>query len=390
MSDMGTETVTYSLCGNGTETASYYVDVASFTVEFMERIREEKSIEEFNYYIAEKELEPIDSAVYGLEFLMIGVLWRVYGRRAVAGSMYVGKLLSSVYGLRSRSAIARSAIDRLKGIAGTTILARNRKHESTIDLKQFGRLLGWLRASGEFEQESKRLVIWFDFLTARTPGESQNKLLRAVRLASWFEQRSEERLGCYTLRVDAYIENNRERLKWKENRVFCSRERVEYHLNMVGAEIMNRAFHDSFAATKEKRVFLPVCMRSKSGEACKAVKEGEGYLCKSCSKYCQVNMITAMAKEYGCKVLIIPHASTAFGHHRVREGEVGIVGVACVLNLISGGYKARELGYQPQCVLLHNSGCIQHWHPTGIKTSIDLDRLKDIMNMLPLQADKQI
>nr|WP_267490831.1 DUF116 domain-containing protein [Paenibacillus monticola] len=304
--------------------------------------------------------------------------------------MYVGKLLSSVYSLRSRSTIARSAIDRLKGIAGTTILARNRQHECTIDLKQFGRLLGWLQASGEFEQESKRLAIWFGYLTANTPRESQNKLLRAVRHANWFEQRSEERLGCYTLRVDAYIENNLERLTWKENRIFCSRKRVEYHLNMVGAEIMNRAFHDSFAATKEKRVFLPVCMRNKSGEVCKAVKEGEGYLCKSCSKDCQVNMITAMAKEYDCKVLIIPHASTAFGHQRVREGEVGIVGIACVLNLISGGYKAREMGYQPQCVLLHNSGCIQHWHPTGIKTSIDLDRLKDILNMLPLQVDKQI
>ncbi|QWU13807.1 hypothetical protein SAMN04487895_10138 [Paenibacillus sophorae] len=380
MSETVTETLTYSLCGDRGETDKYYADVAAFTDEVMESLREEEqTIQEFKHYIADNNLKPIDSAVYALEFLMIGVLWRIYGRRAGAGSIYMGKLLSSLYSIRNRSAGVKIAVNRLKGIAGTTVLARSRKLEGAIDLKRFGRLIGWLRASGEFEQESKRLAVWLDFLNSKPPSKSENMLLRAERLGFWFEQRSKVRLGCYTSGVDAYIENNRQRLKWKENRIFCSRERVEYHLNMVGAEIMNRAFHGGFSAAKEKRVFLPVCMRHKSSEACKAVKEGEGYRCRSCSKECQVNAVTAMAKEYGCKVVMIPHASTAFGHQRIREGEVGIVGIACVLNLISGGYKAKEMGYEPQCVLLHYSGCIQHWHPKGIETRIDVHRLEEIL-----------
>ena len=30
--------------------------------------------------------------------------------------------------------------------------------------------------------------------------------------------------------------------------------------------------------------------------------------------------------------------------------DIGIVVIACVLNLISGGFKARGLGFIPQCV----------------------------------------
>ncbi|WP_036737164.1 DUF116 domain-containing protein [Paenibacillus zanthoxyli] len=380
MSGTTTETLTYSLFGDSGDTDKYYADAAAFTDEVMERMQEEEqTIEDFGRYVAENNLKPFDSAVYALEFLMIGVLWRVYGRRAAAGSVCMGKLLSSLYSMRNRSAGAKIAVDRLKGIAGTTVLARSRRLAGSINLSLFRRLIGWLRASGEFGPVSKRLAVWLEFLNSKLPSESENMLLRAERLGFWFERRSRERLGCYTPGVDAYIVNNRQRLKWKENRIFCSRERVEYHLNMVGAEIMNRAFRSGFSATKDKRVFLPVCMRHKSSEACKAVKEGEGYLCRSCSKVCQVNLITAMAKKYGCKVVIIPHASTAFGHRRIREGEVGIVGIACVLNLISGGYKAKEMGYEPQCVLLHYSGCIQHWHPKGIRTTIDLNRLEEIL-----------
>ncbi|MNC31529.1 hypothetical protein D3C75_798520 [compost metagenome] len=310
---------------------------------------------------------------------MIGVLWNVYSSRATAGSVYAGKLFSSLYRLRGRGKEARKAIDRLKGIAGTTVLARHRKADERIQLHSFARLLGWLRASGEFEQESRRLKIWLDFLRGLPGKESAGILHRAVQKASWFERRSLECLGSYTSKVEAYIENNRQRLKWQENRIFCSRERVEYHLNMVGAEIMNRVFHAGFQAAPEKIVFLPICMRNKSAEACRAVQEGPGYVCRRCSKTCRVHAVTAMAETYDSKVLMIPHASTAFGKERIPEGKVGIVGIACVLNLISGGYKAREMGYLPQCVLLHYSGCVMHWHPEGIETCIDMDRLQAML-----------
>ncbi|WP_019911085.1 DUF116 domain-containing protein [Paenibacillus sp. HW567] len=374
-----TETLTYSLSDSSGGTDHYYADVAAFTDEVLAKLHTEQAVGKFSRYLALRKLELFAPDVCALEYLMIGVLWKVYGDRAVAGSVFTGRLLSSLYGQKGRSAGARRAVDRLKGIAGTAILARHRRSEVRIRLQEFARLVGWLQASGEFEQECKRLALWLDFMKGLPDEESDSILVKAVKKAVWFEHESAGRLGSYTTSVDSYIERNQQRLKWQENRIFCSRARVEYHLNMVGAEIMNRVFHEGFLAATEKMVFLPVCMRNKAAEACRAVQEGTGYVCKGCSVNCRVNAATKMAAAYGCKVLMIPHASTAFGRERIQRGEVGIVGVACVLNLISGGYKAKEMGYEPQCVLLHHTGCVQHWHPEGIETCIDLERLERIL-----------
>ncbi len=83
------------------------------------------------------------------------------------------------------------------------------------------------------------------------------------------------------------------------------------------------------------------------------MQEGPGYICRRSSKPCRVHAITAMAKTFDSKVLMIPHASTAFGNERISEGKVGIVGIACVM----------------------------HWHPEGIETCIDMDCLQAMLEL---------
>lgn len=224
-------------------------------------------------------------------------------------------------------------------------------------------------------QESDRLTIWLHYFQEQSPDQSRAELLGAIRFAYWFEKRSQELLGTYTQHVEAYIDRRRQNLRWKENEIFCSRKRVEYHMNMIGAELMNRAFQHDFARTKEQRVLVPICMRKHGNDSCKAIRMEEGYACKGCAKDCQVHIITKLGSQYHFKVYMIPHASTAFGHEGIQKGDVGIVGVACVLNLIGGGYQAKALGYEPQCVILNYTGCVQHWHESGLSTSIDLNRL---------------
>lgn len=167
--------------------------------------------------------------------------------------------------------------------------------------------------------------------------------------------------------------------------MFCTRGRVEYHLNMVGAELMNRAYRERFLRTKKKKVLLPICMRLKGEASCQAVRTDEGWVCQGCAKNCQVNRISAMGRETGFTALLIPHASIAFDRRNAADmpGETGIIGVACLLNLISGGYRAKELGFEPQCVLLNYAGCVKHWHPEGIATSIDLNQLQQILQDSP-------
>ena len=74
---------------------------------------------------------------------------------------------------------------------------------------------------------------------------------------------------------------------------------------------------------------------------------------------------------------MIPHSSdftTWLGRWRDTQ-KVGVVGVACMLNLFTGGYEMKDLNIPAQCVLLDRCGCKQHWHPEGIPTSLDRQQL---------------
>ena len=59
--------------------------------------------------------------------------------------------------------------------------------------------------------------------------------------------------------------------------------------------------------------------------------------------------------------------------NKIKDGHIGIIGVACVLNLISGGLKAKN--FVPQCVFLDYCGCKDHWHDKGIITDINMSYL---------------
>ena len=56
--------------------------------------------------------------------------------------------------------------------------------------------------------------------------------------------------------------------------------------------------------------------------------------------------------------------------------DLAIVGVACPLNLISGGWKAATLGMPPQCVLLDKVACSRHWLKEDVPSSINKKELK--------------
>lgn len=375
------EAVTYSLYGDSMESDQYYKDISVFTDEVIAKINEEKSIEEYNQFTLKNDMNPLETIVYNLEFLMIGILWNVYSEKAVVLNKSGVKIMEGLNNLKKRNNAIRSAADFFKGILNTMLLSKDTKTNIEINLEQFKNLVRWLKASGEFEHECKRIDGWLEFLKNKPALESKHVLLNAVQLADWFEKRSLAALGCYTCNVDKFIRDNKQKLKWKEDMIFCTRQRIEYHLNMVGAEIMNRAFRNSFLKAKDKRVLLPICMRLKQGNQCRALKTENGYLCQGCSKDCQVNIITTMGKEYNFKVFIIPHASSAFVKKTTDKNSIGIIGIACILNLISGGYKAKELGFEPQCVLLNYSGCAKHWHNPGIVTNIDIKRLKNILQI---------
>ncbi|WP_278244951.1 DUF116 domain-containing protein [[Clostridium] dakarense] len=166
------------------------------------------------------------------------------------------------------------------------------------------KLIDFLSATGEFKQEVKRLKIWKNYLANKPENEINDIIISSVNLREWFEVKSEEILGSYTKNVNEFHNENQKKYRWREDYIYCGRKRVEYHLNMVGAEIMNRAYREYFLETKEKRLLLPSCMKLNFDNNCKAIKTKDGYLCKECSKICKVKQYTELGKKITLKFIL--------------------------------------------------------------------------------------
>jgi hypothetical protein len=201
-------------------------------------------------------------------------------------------------------------------------------------------------------------------------------------LFDWFERESETALGAYTVGVAKFLATASRRHGYREDRILCSRTAVEYHLAMVGAEIMNRGLQDQFQLTTRRIVLVPACMRAEHAKKCEAQLVGLDMTCMACNPDCNVNRITHRMRDLGATVYLIPHSS-GFSQWLSRwqgKPEVGVTAVACLSNILSGGYEMRARRIASQCVLLDYPGCKKHWNREGVPTDLNEDRLVQIVS----------
>jgi hypothetical protein len=160
----------------------------------------------------------------------------------------------------------------------------------------------------------------------------------------------------------------------REDSVQCSRKHIEYHFNMVGAELLNRAWRRDFQACARHVVVLPGCARARQDSSCKAQRSETELRCAHCTSGCTVSRATRAAQAAGAEAVAVLHGSD-FGRFlcspRLSGNDVGIVGVACAPGLVGAGYRARNRGLPAQCVLLDFSGCA-HWLDEPKPTTFDL------------------
>ena len=195
-------------------------------------------------------------------------------------------------------------------------------------------------------------------------------------------------LGSYTHGVPAFLAGPYARRGCREDQIFCGRQPVEYHLNMVAAEIMNRGLCDSFDSKLQRAVLVPTCMRGTHASTCRARTFGIDMVCTACDPACAVNQITRCMRALGASVYLIPH-STGFSRWLERWQRMpdhGVVAVACILNILPGGFEMRARGIASQCVPLDYPGCKKHWSTNGIPTSVNQHRLVQLIQFQPQPA----
>ncbi len=379
--------ITYYLKNENDNSNLYYREISLFSDKVLKKLKNtvDLIIYDFMNFIKENAIEECRTCEeYMIEFLTMTILLYVYGKRAGTLKTAPQKLLSYLSHTRNKNSFIKPEVDKLKGILSTIFLTENEKTNGIVkemSFKDFVNLLGWMEASGDFKFSLERLVNWYKFLKNKSQKYVSQVTYKANVTAKWFKIESAQSLGKYTSLVDNFLSQSHPKYRFREDIIFCGRKEIEYHLNMVGAEILNRAFRKDFIKTKSKMVLLPSCMRFQSEDNCKARKSSNGYVCIGCTENCKVNKLSKMGSMHNFKVYMIPHESEAFLKGKAEKGEIGVVGIACVLNLLEGGWKAKSLNFIPQCVVLDYCGCKNHWHKEGMQTDINIEHLKRILQI---------
>lgn len=111
----------------------------------------------------------------------------------------------------------------------------------------------------------------------------------------------------------------------------------QYHLYMLEIALINMEFKEAFKKSEVKLAFLPHCLRDFNAN-CRSEVEGLDNVCKSCSKICMVNRVSGLLKKYNIKPYIWMSANikSIFTKMKNEKRDLGVLGIACVPELISG------------------------------------------------------
>jgi uncharacterized protein len=314
-----------------------------------------------------------------LDLLITGVLWDEYKGRWGTNIATKAKILNTLYALRKSYPQLKPIADRVRGNLSYRFLHKETVDNTGISIENLKKLCTWLSAANEFNEEVKRIEIWISFL-ATLPHEQVNKFLRQVLVfSSWFKTEAKKELGIFTQGVAPFLVKHAENYKGNEDFFFTGRSETEYHLNMVGAAIMNQSMKTAFLAAKYKVLLLPSCMAKNS--KCLAYQTPQGHQCAHCTKGCSISGASLTMEENGGHAFLVYHSSGFSKSLKqwANQSDVGLIGTACTLNLLTGGYEMKRLNIPAQCIFLNYSGCKKHWPSVNSPTTINLQQLKALM-----------
>lgn len=375
----------------------FYADVTAFSAQVLAEVgrRAGAALDGYARYVADVLGEaPRSRGEYALELLTVGMALRLYGEGAEATPGWVIDLARGLFWLRRRSPAMKAITDFLRAglfqlfmrrkLPGAGPAARSYMGPSASEEYRFDRLprlIEWLQATGEFEQETRRLDNWRSYLRDVPAREAEGWIAVSVSLFDWFTGEAEAALGKYTAGVMRFLEKTCAARFWREDQIFCGRLPVEYHLGMVAAEVMNDGLRDDFSRKPRKVLLVPTCMRGAHRVDCKAVVRGLDVICAGCDPECAINRITKRMRAHGVQVFMVPHASgfSRWLEHWQEDPTVGVAAVACMMNILAGGYEMRARRIASQCVPLDFPGCQKHWTSNGVPTAVNEERLVQIV-----------
>ena len=369
--------ITYSLKPGSFHSDEYHRTISDFAESWIATVMPDLRdlVNGFRQYRLEQGMADRSDAEYAFELLALGVLLREHGGEAVRMRGRVRRWMSRLIDLQNRQPRWEKQVKALRGWLGW--MARRfpswEDEDDRIEL-----LIDWLAAEGETAKE-ERFREWHAWFQSQGREFTRTAGSQCVQLADQFAKTSQDALGKYTENVARFLSEEAPGYRFRYDARLVTRTRLEYHLGMLGTELLNRAYRDRFLATKQKMVILPPCMCAPD-EACKAVETPFGAKCQACTPTCRVHQITKLGEKLGFGVTMIPDDMKVFGSGNSTE-PTGLLGVSCALTNWNGGWDAGAIGIPCQGLLLDYVGCKYHWDKNGIPTDTNLKKLREIVDV---------
>ena len=374
-----TRIITYSLktdaANSDSDSCGYYRTISAFADAWLAQTgpRMHDLVTGFREHCLDHGEPERSEAEYLFELLALGVLLREYREKAGHMPRWAEVLMPRLVEFQNRQPRAESSIKILRGLLGwiaNLVPVKERGGDAV------GSLVAWLGANEETAKEA-RFKRWREYFISKGEAFTLTAVSRCLELADEFAGSSREALGKYTINVERFLAEEAPQYRRRYDALLLSRTRLEYHLGMLGTEILNRAYRQRFLATRRKIVIVPPCMCAPA-EECKAVETPFGAKCQACTPSCRVNQITKLGEKHDFSVTMIPDDVKIFNSGQGAES-IGLVGVSCVLTNWNGGWETGALGIPAQGLLLDYVGCKIHWDKEGFPTDTNLKKLQEIL-----------
>lgn len=178
--------------------------------------------------------------------------------------------------------------------------------------------------------------------------------------------------------LDEFITKAKADQSDQQDKSLRSTARDLYLLEAVSFKLYDRLNREAFNRAKDTLIIMPDCLSLHNPDCCKT-DEPWGDECTRCTPDCQANEICDLADEYGIETVFSKRKlSEQIQHYADRSGDLGVIGVACLLMLATGMRAADDLKIPARGVLLNCTGC-EHWNNEPFASPFYLDRLKAIL-----------
>ena len=212
-------------------------------------------------------------------------------------------------------------------------------------------LLGRVRTLGKNRRNLKRL------LSHDPDGSTGGILAHMLR----------ERLSGYTKNTVSHLRGLS--LRQRLDRTLSTTE-GQYFFYMLEIELVNRANLGAFRRSEVRLAFLPHCLHDLNAD-CKSARRGEDYVCRGCSTECNINAVSKLLRRHGVVPYIWMSANLESLFRRLRkQGKtLGVVGIACIPELVNGMRTCAKAGVPVTGIPLDANRCARWWgefHPNSL------------------------